>query len=220
MVLLGADGHGLSEEEEPHLGGGSAQHALAEQRVGLDAAQTPALEALRRGPARLVVHDDETPVGRDVQAVDDATEAHAVDDGLDTDFDADGVHRVRVLEPVVVVQQPPRVGQEGCLVLVGEAQFGVLVVVETTRPHPFQLGVGCRARPFAGRVPPEEAFERGMDEGALHGVRRRGFGPPLDLGVPERERATRERADLGGREGPRQVECHVRQDTTALRAHR
>src|SRR6516164_8097824 len=78
--LLAGDGRDrqrLAQVQEPYLGGRLAEHALAQERIGLHPAEAAALEALARSAARLVVHDDQAAVGEDVEAVDDAAQAKA-----------------------------------------------------------------------------------------------------------------------------------------------
>ncbi len=112
-----------------HLGGCAAEDALAQQGVGLDAAHAAALEALRRCPARLVVHDDQAPVWRQVEPVDDAAQPHAVDQRLDAELQPDRMGLVGVLKPEVVVDQGPGVGEEGVSRLRVELELYELVVV-------------------------------------------------------------------------------------------
>src|SRR5580692_7819544 len=53
------NGDGLAQVEQPDLGRGPSEQALAQERIGLDAAHAAAFEALRRGAPRFVVDDDQ-----------------------------------------------------------------------------------------------------------------------------------------------------------------
>ena len=74
----GRDDERVAQMEQAHLGRRPAQDPLAQQRVGLDAAHTPVLVALRGRPPGLVVDHGQRTVGADVEAVDDAPQPHPV----------------------------------------------------------------------------------------------------------------------------------------------
>ena len=137
------NGDGLAQVEQADLGRGTPEQALAQERVGLDAAHAAPLEAFRRRPPGLVVHDDQVAVGRHVEPVDDAAQAHAVDHGLDAQLNPHRPRLVGVLQAEVVVDQRAGVGQEGVGLVRSERQLHVLLVVLELVP------AARRARPAA-----------------------------------------------------------------------
>ena len=79
--------------------------------------------------AGLVVGDDQLAVGVELEPVDDAAEADAVDLGLEPQLEADGLDRGGVFEPEVVAHEVGRLGEEGGRRLVVEVEPDELGVV-------------------------------------------------------------------------------------------
>ena len=127
---------------------------------------------------------------------------------------------IGVLQPEIVLHQRPGVGQELVGAVRVELELDELLVVLQLGPRPLQLGGRRGRRPGARGVVPEQPFERGVHQGALDRMGRRGLGESLDLREAEGQRAVGERGDLRRREGARQIERHAGQDRTGVLTHR
>jgi hypothetical protein len=135
---------------------------------------------------------------------------------LHAELHADGVHRRRVLQAKVVLDQHVRVGQERIGGVIVEAQFDELGIGGQLRPRLRQLLFRGRLRAIRRLVVPEEPFERRVHQRAFHGVRGRWFGESLDHAEPEGQGAVSERAHFGRRQGAGEIERHADQDTTGV----
>ena len=139
----GDDRLGLREVVELHPRRAPTEHALAQQRVDVDAGEALGLPELRRHRAGLVVGDHELAVLVELEPVDDAAQPGAAEVGLELELEADGVHRARVLELEVLAHQRLGVGVELGPLLVGEVEVGEVGVGRELDPG---LRRGRRAR--------------------------------------------------------------------------
>ena len=126
---------------------------------------------------------------------------------------------VRVLQEEVVVDEGPRVGEEGLGAVGVESSCTNSSSLLQLGPRALELGGRGGGCPVPGGVVPEEALERGVHQGSLHRGGRGRLGPVLDLGEAEGQRAVGEGGHLRGREGARGIERHGRQDTAGRRRH-
>ena len=84
---LRGDGGRLLQVEQPDLDRPPPEDLLAQQGVDVDADQLGLFEGRRGGPPGLVVDDHQLAVGGEVESVDDASQAHVADPGLEEELD-------------------------------------------------------------------------------------------------------------------------------------
>jgi hypothetical protein len=179
------------------------------------ARQALALVLGRRGRPRLVVGHHQLAVGVELEPVDDASQADAVDLGLDPQLEPDGPHGRGVLEAEVVADQIGRLGVEPGRGLVVEPEGDELGVVAEGVRCVVEAGERGLGRALGGNQA-VEGLERGVNKGAAGGGDRGRLGQPVDGGEPEREGTVGERRHLGRAERARHREGHGCESTRGV----
>src|SRR5690606_23054996 len=129
VARLGRYGEWRLEVEQLHRARAAPEQLLAQQGVDVHARQPLAFVLRRGGGTGLVIGDDQLAVRVELEPVDDAPQADAVDLGLDLELEPDAAYGGGVFEPEVVADQIGRLRVERGGLAVGQAQLDVVGIV-------------------------------------------------------------------------------------------